>query len=402
MSSATAQWRAVPRKAGCTVAEASDHVIIGAGLAGAATAWHLSRAGHQVTVLERDRPASALGSSHGSARILRYSYPEPIYARLMMRARPLWDELEQASGTRLITPTGCLDAGSLRNPRALARVLEDAGVDHELLSPEQARDRFPMVDFASEVLHHPDAGVLDAESTVRAMLDLAAQSGARLETGWELAGVEPSGTGYLLTADDGRRIQAGHVTVAAGGWLPHLAARLPLPEAARRAIAQLTVSQEQAVHLPYRDDVAPAGSWPAYIFKDEQIRTYGLPGGRDAAFHGQKVAEFLGGRAIPSARQHDQMLDSESTGRLTAFAHRALPGVEPSPYAETTCLFTMTPSEHFLLDTFAGITVVSPCSGHGGKYAPLIGELAAGLATGTGSVPEEFRAAQHLAVPVGL
>ena len=103
-----------------------DVVVIGAGLAGAATAWQLARGGHEVTLVERTRPAAAEGSSHGSARIFRYPYADLLYTELVVRARAGFDELEASSGRQLITPTGELDFGAVRNPRALAAVLAAA------------------------------------------------------------------------------------------------------------------------------------------------------------------------------------------------------------------------------------------------------------------------------------
>src|SRR6478735_5697627 len=123
----------------------SQYVVIGAGLAGAATAWHLARSGHGVRLVERTRPATPDGSSHGSARIFRYAYPDPFYTELAVRARAGFDELELLAGRQLITRTGSLDFGADRNPRLLARVLAEVDVEHELLSQNQTRDRFPQI-----------------------------------------------------------------------------------------------------------------------------------------------------------------------------------------------------------------------------------------------------------------
>lgn len=109
---------------------ASDVLVIGAGLAGASAAWRLSELGHTVTVLERTTPANDEGSSHGSARIFRYAYPSKLYTDLVVRARSGWDELESRSGRALITPTGAVDFGELRDPAGLAlAVLTSTVVD---------------------------------------------------------------------------------------------------------------------------------------------------------------------------------------------------------------------------------------------------------------------------------
>ncbi|RIJ12177.1 FAD-dependent oxidoreductase, partial [Clavibacter michiganensis subsp. insidiosus] len=201
---------------------ASHHVVIGAGLAGAATAWQLASRGHEVTVLERDRPASMLGSSHGSARILRYAYDDPFYVRLVRDARVLWDRLERTTGARLVTPTGSVDSGLVRRPAELARVLERVGIEHELMGAREAEDRWPEMAFDSDVLFHPAAGVVDAETAVRTMLDLAVAHGAVVHEGWEVASVERVGAGFAVTSDDGRRIEGDSVVVGAGAWLPEL------------------------------------------------------------------------------------------------------------------------------------------------------------------------------------
>jgi sarcosine oxidase len=376
-------------------------VVIGAGMAGAATAWQLARRGHQVLVLERTEPGNHEGSSHGSARIFRYAYPDRLYTDLVVRAKTGWDELEPISGTKLITPTGCVDHGALRNPRLLAANLAAAGIEHELLTPAQAARRWPQLAFDTEVLWHPGAGVLDAISTVRALLDAAVGTGnAQLRTDWPVSGVESVTGGYRIRSAHGDTVDTANIVVAAGGWLPALLADLALPSAFLDQFPALQVRQEQAVHFPYRP-ADPAGAtyptWPTFIYKGPDIQTYGLPGGRDAEFRGQKVAEFNGGKVIPSALAGDGIVDPAARARLVDFAGRVLPGVDPQPYAETTCLFTNTPTENFVFDRADAITVVSPCSGHGGKFAPLIGDLAADLATGTGDVPDVFRVRSHQA-----
>jgi sarcosine oxidase len=366
----------------------SQYVVVGAGLAGAATAWSLARRGHEVTVVERSQPAARDGSSHGSARIFRYAYDDAFYVRLVVAAKAGFDELERLGGHRLITPSGALDFGPDRGTRALAGVLDAVGVDHELLSAADARSRWPGIAVAGETLFHPGAGVIDAEGTVRALLEQAGRAGARILTDWPVDRVTATSTGHRLESGDGRTLDAERVVVTAGGWLPALLDRLPLPAGFRALVPPLQVTQENAFHFPYREE--PATSWPTFIHRTPAIRTYGLPGGRDAGFRGQKIAEFLGGRRIGSAADQDGVVDPANRTRVVDHVRRYLPGLVPEPYAETTCLFTNTPSEDFLIDGVDGITLVSPCSGHGAKFAPLIGDIAADVATGDARAPERF------------
>ena len=366
----------------------SQYVVIGAGLAGAATAWHLARAGHEVTLLERTRPATRDGSSHGSARIFRYAYADRLYTELVVRARAGFDELESIAGQQLITRTGSLDFGVLRDPRHLATILEQVGVEHELLSNEQARQRFPQIRTDTEALWDPGAGVIDAETTVNVLVDSAVAAGAQLVTDWPVGGVTPNGSGYRVHSGDGRSLTAERVVVAAGGWLPTLLDRLPLPSSFRAQLPTFEVSQENAYHFPYQD---PEVAWPTFIHKEAAIQTYGLPGGRDAEFRGQKLAEFNAGRKMTTAAHQDGTIDPVNRDRIITYVQQYLPGLVPEPYAETTCLFTNTPTQDFLIDGVDGITLVSACSGHGAKFVPVIGELAAAAASGEGSVPDQFR-----------
>ena len=370
--------------------ESVSHLVIGAGIAGASTAWHLARRGHEVLLLERDRPASPFGSSHGSARIFRYPYADPLYTGLGQRAAPLWEELSALSGEALISRTGGLDHGDLVPAVALARVLDQHGIEHELLGAEAARERWPQFRFDTEVLHQPDAGVLDAERTVHAMIRAAANHGAELRSGWTVESVERAGSGFVVRSAAGESVRAAQIVVAAGGWLPELLPRLPLSDEFRRALPQFEVTQEQAFHFPYAGSFAEA-AWPTVIRQDRSSRSYALPGGRDADFRGFKIAEYHAGRRLSSAAVQDGRIDDAMRSAMIDRIVADYPGLDPTPYAETTCLFTMTPGEDFLIDGHDGLTILSACSGHGAKFAPLLGELVADEITGGPRVPDAFR-----------
>ena len=374
----------------------THHIVIGAGLAGAAAACSLTARGEDVTVVERHTPANDRGSSHGSARIFRYAYPDRLYTELVVRSRDLWDAVEAASGADLITRTGAIDHGDARHVAQLAENFEAVGVDYEILDPARAAERWPHFAFSTDVLWHPDAGVIDAETTVDTMLDLAVATGrGRLLTDWTVAEVvRRSAGGFRVTSATGETIEGDRVIVAAGGWLPGLLGDLGLPDEFLDALPRFEVRQEQAFHMPYREadeDGRPTTAWPTFIHKSGEMFVYGLPGGRDAGCAGQKLAQFNGGRVIGSALDQDGQITEEMRDRMIDYAKRHLPGLVPEPYAETTCLFTNTPDEDFVIDEVDGLVIVSACSGHGAKFAPLLGEFAADLATGSGGVPERFR-----------
>ena len=114
-------------------ADRVDVVIIGAGLAGSAAAWAIARRGRSVAVLEAFQPGHQRGSSHGTARIFRRAYPDPLYVRLTGEAQPLWRQLADEAGQELILTTGGLDFGPAREQEKMYDILAEFGVPAELM-----------------------------------------------------------------------------------------------------------------------------------------------------------------------------------------------------------------------------------------------------------------------------
>lgn len=350
------------------------YVVVGAGLAGSATAWQLARRGADVVLLEAYEVGHAGGSSSGSARIIRRAYTDRFFTRLTGHAWSDWAEAEADTGEPLVTRTGGLDFGADRDVAAVTRAQAAEGVPHRLLSAEEAAERWPQFVFDGEVLHHPDAGVVDATRAVRAMAARASQLGADVRCGWPVARVERHRTGYLLSSAAGHPpVRADVVLVAAGPWLAELLPELPL-DAAR--LPPLEVTQQQVFHFRSR---SPA-PWPVFLHSAGRFR-YGLPGGPDVGEDMVKVGEHDHGPPTTASRR-TAAVDTDIRDRVVDYVARQLPGLVPEPSHEATCLYTNTPTEDFVLDRTEGLVVVSPCSGHGAKFAPTIGRIAADLATG--------------------
>jgi monomeric sarcosine oxidase len=383
---------------GGSVTVRADLVVVGAGLAGAGAAYAAASRGLSVVVLERFGPAHRNGSSHGSARIFRRAYPDPVYVRLTGVAGERWRELEAKAGETLITVTGGLDFGSDRGPADLYAALAAEGVPAELLTEGAAAERWPQFDFAGagQVMFHPEAGALDPDRAIAAMLRLAADAGAdvRFDTPVTGLAVAPGGDGAVARTSAGE-FAAPVIAVAAGAWIaPLLAGLIELPP--------LTVTQQQVFHFaPLPGRPASAEPWPAFIDYDAGGYVYGLPGGRDGGAPGAiKVGEHNPG-VVTSGDGRDFVVDPAARERVRAYVARRLPGLDPSPVNETTCLYTWTANEDFILDRPGGgpFVVASPCSGHGAKFAPLTGEIIAGLAVGEPAAELRFTLAAHLAAP---
>lgn len=350
-----------------------DVLVVGAGLTGSSAAWHLAARGLSVTLVEARGIGHDRGSSHGTSRIYRRAYADPHYVDLTGRAEYLWDELEDRSGQLLRTRTGGIDHGAERNPEALAALMKERGVTAELLSPEAARERFRGMEFAGPVLFHPDAGHLDADRTVRAGVDVAAFLGAAVVEGAPVTRMEQTGQGVLVHTEN-RSFSARCAVVAAGPWLPEL---LPSIGVAPR-LPRTWVTQQQVFHFRHRDAEA---AWPTMVYK-EGIQLFGLPSGADGGpAPAMKVAQHDGGTPT-TASARDGLVNPASRDTVTSWVNRWLPGLDPEPVAEQSCLYTMTADEDFVIDRSGSVVIASPCSGHGAKFAPLVGSLVADLVQG--------------------
>jgi len=360
-------------------------VIIGAGLSGAAAAWALSGRNVPVVVLEQFAPGHRYGSSHGSARIVRRAYGDALYVSLTGKAFELWRELELASGSPLLRMLGGIDFGSHREVAEIAGYLAEHGVSYEVLPATEAAARWHGMRFDGDVLFHSQAGTLDADAAVGALLAEAAKRGAvvRTETAARAIGAEG------VTLGDGSTLVARCVVVAAGGWLEPLVA-------GAAALPPLRVTRQQVFHFPRRDP--SAAPWPSVIHEFGGHPVYHLAGGRDGGpDDDRKIGEHFAGSPTRAAGV-DATVDPAARARMVEYVGQWLPGLEPTPRAEATCLYTETPSQDFVIDRIGDLVVCSPCSGHGAKFAPLVGELVADLVLGVGgSLPERFRIATHLA-----
>ncbi|WP_375499678.1 FAD-dependent oxidoreductase [uncultured Jatrophihabitans sp.] len=144
-------------------------------------------------------------------------------------------------------------------------------------------------------------------------------------------------------------------------------------------------------HFPRLDPAAPP--WPSVIHEQGRA-TYHLAGGRDGGpDDDRKVGEHDAGPSVVAGTPVD--LDPAVRERVVDYVRRWLPGLDPTPRGEASCLYTTTPSEDFVIDRVGPVVVCSPCSGHGAKFAPLVGEWVADLVDGRGGVPERFRLAPH-------
>lgn len=366
--------------------ERVDHVVVGLGALGSATAYQLAARGADVVGLERFGLGHHRGASHDSSRILRHSYHTPGYVRLTLSAYDDWRDLEHASGETLVTTVGGLDLfapGCAIPAEDYLWSMTEVGVAFDVLSARGASRRWPhfRLPEGTLVLHQPDAAVVPAARGTAVMQRLAAEHGARLRDHCpvlEVADLGDRGVA-VLTADT--RYVCRRLVVCADAWTNQVLAGLgwQIP---------LTVLLQQVTYFRPPDPAGFApGVMPLWIWMDDPS-FYGFPCYGEPTV---KLAEDCGGVPVdPDTRGFDP--DPAGLSRLTRFAARLLPGSGP-PERSVTCLYTLTPDRDFVLGAVPGhpAVLVGLGAAHGFKFAPTFGRLLADLAQGHTSGLDGFR-----------
>ena len=351
--------------------------VLGAGGVGSATARFLAREGHTVTLVEQFSPDHDRGSSYGSSRIIRRTYTDGFYTRLMGEAYSLWDELEREAEEPLFSRTGGLFFGPEGNAEmaAIRRALGDHGVPFEELDPAACARRFPGFRLRTgEVgVLEPEAGFLRASACVRAQLRLAMARGAQVRAGVRVEALEPRAEDVALVLAGGEVLTFDRVVVCAGPWTARLlAALVPLP---------FTVTRQVYCHFEPSAPLETFGAERFPVWIDFGTNFYGFP--HDGRLPGVKVALHEPGRPTDPDRV-DREIDESDREPLRRACAEHLPGLSPRVVFEKVCLYTMTPDQDFVVDRLPGaprVTVIGGLSGHGFKFTVLLGRLAAWMAT---------------------
>ncbi|MGH7703929.1 MAG: N-methyl-L-tryptophan oxidase [Gemmatimonadales bacterium] len=358
-----------------------DVIVIGLGAMGSAAACELARRGHRVLGLDRWRGPHAFGSSHGRTRIIRQAYYEhPLYVPLVRRAYHRWAELKRETGRSLLRITGGLMLGAadgvlVCGARASART---HGLAFEELAGAEIRRRFPALQAPDESagILEPQAGVLFPEQCIEAFLSLAGARGAELQFDEPALEWRIEGEGVAVSTAGGV-YRAGRLILAAGPWTGGLLNR-----------TRLRLSVERQVALWFTPARAPERFGP------DRLPVFLWEWAPDRFFYG--IPDL--GDGFKVARHHEGETTEPDTVRREVGVHEVeqvrdllgqyLPDAGGALRDTAVCLYTNTPDGHFVLDFHPHhpqVVVASPCSGHGFKFASVIGEILADLAIGGSS-----------------
>ena len=357
-----------------------DAIVIGVGAMGSATCLELARRGKRVLGLERFDIPHEMGSSHGVTRVIRLAYSEgPQYVPLLQRAYTLWEQLQRQAGERLMYLNGCIDASPPGGDifRDAKRAADEYDLPCEVLTASELNRRFPAFRFPhdSMALLEPMGGFLAAERCIVAQVQGAQAAGADIHAREQVVGWEPRGEGVeVKTQHDA--YEAGRLVITTGAWAGQVVDVLRGVITAERQVLAwfqpLTPSLFSPERMPvFQVDIGGGRYYGMPVF--------GVPGLKIGLYHHRNE------QVDPDAVDRDAHDADEAI--LRQFVDQFMPEGSGPLMAMKVCLFENSPDEHFIIGRHPEhpqVSFAAGLSGHGFKFAPVIGEILADLAeTGT-------------------
>ena len=352
-----------------------DVIVIGAGGMGSAAAFELARRGRSVLALEQFPLVHDRGSSHGHTRIIRRAYYEdPAYVPLVNRAFERWYDLEQRAGQHLLTECGCLAIGQA-DGEVVTGVLASAS-QHSLdvipLNASDLRERYPQFHFSDEYVGvlERNAGFLYVEECVRAHLEQARLLGATIHAEEPVVSWIADGDSATVTTTKAT-YHAQKLVLTAGPWAGQLLAE---QGAMLRVMRQTIFWFGTTESKQFRRD-----QFPIFLADVPDGPFYGLP---EIDGRGVKIARHYGAPELTSPSKVDRMIHAADEKPVRAFLDKHIPAASGPLRDAQTCIYTLTPDRHFLLDLhpqYANVAVAAGFSGHGFKFSSVVGEVLADL-----------------------
>jgi sarcosine oxidase len=362
-----------------------DVAVIGAGVFGAWTAWHLRRRRKRVLLADAYGPGNARASSAGESRIIRMGYgADELYTRWSVMSMGMWKEFFAGVGQRLFHETGVLWLAGKNDVRVqqTAKTLRLCGVAFDELKPAELKRRYPQIGLhgITKGLLEPHSGVLMARRAVAAVMEDAVRGGVA----YRVAHIaEPHGAGAIgaVKTVSGERIEADTFVFACGAWLGKI-----FPDVLG---SRIFPSRQEVFFfgVPPGDARFAPPALPTWLFQEDEI--YGMP---DLESRGLKIAVDRHGERVDPDTQ-SRLASVEGAVEARRFVEQRFPGLRGAPIVETrVCQYENTWNGDFLIDRHPAIEnvwFVGGGSGHGFKHGPAVGAYVAGRILG--EVPEEKR-----------
>lgn len=371
-----------------------DVIVLGVGSMGSATCHYLAKRGHRVLGLEQFEIPHDQGSHAGQSRIIRKAYFEhPNYVPLLQRAYENWKSLESDTGAQVYFPTGLLYAGKPDGTliQGVKESSEKYSVTIESWKASESKIRFPQFNIPDnyEILFEPDAGLITPERAILLFVEQAIKHGAEIHTKEKVSQWKKSGAGISVTTNKGV-YNCAKLIITAGPWASQFIRSLSTKlSVSRQVIAWANPKQTAPFEL---------GKFPCWLIDDESKpgMYYGfpiLPVGQFGGPIGLKTAHHYPGFVIDPDNVN-RIASVEEESNIIYALNKFLPEGYKSMHVLKTCLYTNTPDENFVIDFLSGydnVVIAAGFSGHGFKFASVVGEIVADLAIkGNTSMPIDF------------
>jgi sarcosine oxidase len=358
-----------------------DAIVVGIGGMGSATAYHLARRGQRVLGLEQFDIPHEFGSSHGSTRIIRMAYPEGAgYVPLLRRAYELWADLETLARERLLIVTGCIDAGALDSAtvRGSLETCRQFGLAHEELDARSLHAKFSAYRFPASIaaVLQRDGGFLLPEACIVSYVNAAQALGTEIHTRERVIEWNTSAGGVEVRTDH-ESYRAHRLVITAGPWASQLCPMLQ----------KLAVPERQVVlwAQPLHPELFQPGVFPVFNLEAPEGRFYGCPA---YGVPGFKIGKYHHRHENVDPSNVDREIHREDEAVLREGIRRYFPDADGPALAMKTCMFTNSPDEHFILAAHPdaeNVYIAAGFSGHGFKFASVVGEIMTDLALDGGA-----------------
>lgn len=353
---------------------AYDVVVVGLGSMGSAVLARCAMRGARVAGIEQYGLGHELGASSGKTRIIRKAYFEDAaYVPLLLRAYELWRDVERRTGTNVLRITGLLIAGNAESEvvTGTQSAAKQYGLPLDVLTAAGMRARFPHLAVRDGEVgaFESDGGIIFPEAAVAAHLALAKAHGAHAIEGAAMTSWE-AGDCARIALDDGSTVEATAAVFTLGPWFTAEMARIGVPLVVQRNV--------QLWFEPQTSDW-DAGRFPAFLIdRPEHPVLYGFPDlgdGVKAAFHA------FGEATTPETIRRG--VDESDVAPVAEALEGWMPGAAHRFVAAKACMYSLTPDRHFVIGPHphhANVVVCGGFSGHGFKFASVVGEIGAQLA----------------------
>lgn len=357
-----------------------DVIVVGAGSMGMAAGYYLTKQGAKTLMVDLFDPPHTNGSYHGDTRIIRHAYGEGReYVPFALRAQDLWYELEKETHHKIFTQTGVLVFGGKGESPFTAETKEAAKIhslEHELFEGNEVTQRWSGITVPDnyEAIYEPNSGVLWSENAVRAYRELAEANGATMLTNTRVEDFEITENLVTIHTENGT-YTADKLVVSMGAWNSKLLSKLNvnIPLTAYRQVVAFFEAEAE-----YNNNV----DYPAFMVEVENGIYYGFP---DFGGCGLKIGYHSYGQVIdPDTINREFGAYPEDEANLRLFLEKYMPGANGELKRGAVCMYTKTPDEHFVIDLhpeYSNVAIAGGFSGHGFKFASVVGETLCQLVT---------------------